>query len=221
MSKGRKGKRVMAAAMAVVLSVATVTTGVLPNTAVYVHAEESDRMWTKLADSSVDGFYYREDQYGNIECVTDKTCVYTSYDQMVKEIASIAKRIFLENKYARYDFDIPVEIKSDHTIEEIENGKCDKDIRNEIYKDTGKPNEGHTMSAFTVGGGNLLAENCSDGIKYSDGGYKGYYSGNGGYGDRYQKATKKLDEVIKSLNLDGKSDYDKFKAVTNWIVSND
>lgn len=223
MSKGRKGKRVMAAAMAVVLSVATVTTGVLPNTAVYVHAEESDRMWTKLADSSVDGFYYREDQYGNIECVTDKTCVYTSYDQMVKEIASIAKRIFLENKYARYDFDIPVEIKSDHTIEEIENGKCDKDIRNEIYKDTGKPNEGHTMSAFTVGGGNLLAENCSDRIKYSDGGYKGYYSGNGGYGDRrdrYQKATKKLDEVIKSLNLDGKSDYDKFKAVTNWIVSN-
>ena len=223
MSKVKKGKRVAAAAMAVALSMATVTTGVLPNTEVHVHAEESDRTWTKLADSSVDGFYYREDQHGNIECVTDKTCVYTSYDQMVKEIASIAKRIFLENKYAKYDFDIPVEIKSDHTIEEIENGKCDKDIRNEIYKDTGKPNEGHTMSAFTVGGGNLLAENCSDGIKYSDGEYKGYYSGSGGYGDRrdrYQEATKKLDEVIKSLNLDGKSDYDKFKAVTNWIVSN-
>jgi transglutaminase-like putative cysteine protease/ribosomal protein L32 len=217
MSKVKKGKRVAAAAMAVALSMATVTTGVLPNTEVHVHAEESDRTWTKLADSSVDGFYYREDQHGNIECVTDKTCVYTSYDQMVKEIASMAKRIFLENKYARYDLDIPVEIKSDHTIEDIENGKCDKDIHNEIYKDTGKPNEGHTMSAFTVGGGNLLAENRSDGE------YKGYYSGSGGYGDRrdrYQEATKKLDEVIKSLNLDGKSDYDKFKAVTNWIVSN-
>lgn len=223
MSKVKKGKRVAAAAMAVALSMATVTTGVLPNTEVHVHAEESDRTWTKLADSSVDGFYYREDQHGNIECVTDKTYVYTSYDQMVKEIASMAKRIFLENKYARYDLDIPVEIKSDHTIEDIENGKCDKDIHNEIYKDTGKPNEGHTMSAFTVGGGNLLAENRSDGIKYSDGKYKGYYSGSGGYGDRrdrYQEATKKLDEVIKSLNLDGKSDYDKFKAVTNWIVSN-
>ena len=223
MSKVKKGKRVAAAAMAVALSMATVTSGVLQNTEVHVHAEELDRTWTKLADSSVDGFYYREDQHGNIECVTDKTCVYTSYDQMVKEIASIAKRIFLENKYARYDFDIPVEIKSGHTIEDIENGKCDKDIHNEIYKDTGKPNEGHTMSAFTVGGGNLLAENRSDGIKYSDGGYKGYYSGSGGYGDRrdrYQEATKKLDEVIRSLNLDGKSDYDKFKAVTNWIVSN-
>lgn len=223
MSKVKKGKRVAAAAMAVALSMATVTTGVLPNTEVHVHAEESDKTWTKLADSSVDGFYYKEDQHGNIECVTDKTCVYTSYDQMVKEIASMAKRIFLENKYARYDLDIPVEIKSDHTIEDIENGKCDKDIHNEIYKDTGKPNEGHTMSAFTVGGGNLLAENRSDGIKYSDGEYKGYYSGSGGYGDRrdrYQEATKKLDEVIKSLNLDGKSDYDKFKAVTNWIVSN-
>ena len=223
MSKVKKGKRVAAAAMAVALSMATVTTGVLPNTEVHVHAEELDRTWTKLADSSVDGFYYREDQHGNIECVTDKTCVYTSYDQMVKEIASMAKRIFLENKYARYDLDIPVEIKSDHKIEDIKNGKCDKDIHNEIYKDTGKPNEGHTMSAFTVGGGNLLAENRSDGIKYSDGGYKGYYSGSGGYGDRrdrYQEATKKLDEVIRSLNLDGKSDYDKFKAVTNWIVSN-
>ena len=39
------------------------------------------------------------------------------------------------------------------------------------------------MSAFTVGGGNLLAENRSDGIKYSDGEYKGYYSGSGGFGD--------------------------------------
>ena len=48
------------------------------------------------------------------------------------------QRIFLENKYARYDLDIPVEIKSDHTIEDIENGKCDKDIHNEIYKDTGE-----------------------------------------------------------------------------------
>ena len=96
MSKVKKGKRVAAAAMAVALSMATVTTGVLPNTEVHVHAEESDRTWTKLADSSVDGFYYREDQHGNIECVTDKTYVYTSYDQMVKEIASMEKESFLK-----------------------------------------------------------------------------------------------------------------------------
>ena len=50
MSKVKKGKRVAAAAMAVALSMATVTTGVLPNTEVHVHAEESDRTWTKLAD---------------------------------------------------------------------------------------------------------------------------------------------------------------------------
>ena len=74
MSKGKKGKRVAAAAMAVALSMATVTTGVLPNTEVHVHTEESDRTWTKLADSSVDGFYYREDQHVN-QCGTDKTCV--------------------------------------------------------------------------------------------------------------------------------------------------
>ena len=107
MSKVKKGKRVAAAAMAVALSMATVTTGVLPNTEVHVHAEESDRTWTKLADSSVDGFYYREDQHGNIECVTDKTYVYTSYDQMVKEIASMAKRIFL-NIFDVYSLMLPM-----------------------------------------------------------------------------------------------------------------
>ena len=53
--------------------------------------------------------------------------------------------------------------------------------------------------------------------------YIGEVTGSGGYGskkDRYDQTVKKLNEVIKNLNLDGKSDYEKFKAVTNWIVSN-
>ena len=91
MSKGKKGKRVAAAAMAVALSVATVTTGVLPNTAVHVHAEE-DGTYTKLADSNVEGFYYRKDQNGYVQCTTDKTYVYTSYDEAVKDIGTMAKK---------------------------------------------------------------------------------------------------------------------------------
>lgn len=52
MSKVKKGKRVAAAAMAVALSMVTVTTGVLPNTTVHVHAEEDGSVYKKIADST-------------------------------------------------------------------------------------------------------------------------------------------------------------------------
>ena len=74
---------------------------------------------------------------------------------------------------------------------------------------------------IAMGGGSTQIYDIS--YSESEKAYVGEVSGSGGYGekrDRYQEATKKLDEVITSLNLDGKSDYDKFKAVTNWIVSN-
>ena len=96
MSKVKKGKRVAAAAMAVALSMATVTTGVLPNSGILVRADETNK---KLADSSVDGFYYQNDQYGDVQCTTDRTYVYTSYDEAVKNIGTMAKKIYLEDKF--------------------------------------------------------------------------------------------------------------------------
>ena len=83
MSKVKKGKRVAAAAMAVALSMVTVTTGVLPNTTVHVHAEEDGSVYKKIADSSVDGFYYEQNVWGYIQCTTDKTLEYSSYDEMI------------------------------------------------------------------------------------------------------------------------------------------
>lgn len=221
MSKVKKGKRVIAAAMAVALSMATVTTGVLPNSGILVRAAETNK---KLADSSVDGFYYQNDQYGDVQCTTDRTYVYTSYDEAVKNIGTMAKKIYLEDKYDKFTVKIPFEIKSGKKIDGIENDQFKKDIQKVIRKDTGKANEGYTLVSMQNCGGEVYSESGDSlDTSYSDGTYKGYYDGIGGYrdmSDRYHKATKKLDEVIKSMNLDGKSDYDKFKAVTNWIVSN-
>ena len=221
MSKVKKGKRVIAAAMAVALSMATVTTGVLPNSGILVRAAETNK---KLADSSVDGFYYQNDQYGDVQCTTDKTYVYTSYDEAVKNIGTMAKKIYLEDKYDKFTVKIPFEIKSGKKIDGIENDQFKKDIQKVVRKDTGKANEGYTLVSMQNCGGEVYSESGDSlDTSYSDGTYKGYYDGIGGYrdmSDRYHKATKKLDEVIKSMNLDGKSDYDKFKAVTNWIVSN-
>ena len=221
MSKVKKGKRVIAAAMAVALSMATVTTGVLPNSGILVRAAETNK---KLADSSVDGFYYQNDQYGDVQCTTDKTYVYTSYDEAVKNIGTMAKKIYLEDKYDKFTVKIPFEIKSGKKIDGIENDQFKKDIQKVVREDTGKANEGYTLVSMQNCGGEVYSESGDSlDTSYSDGTYKGYYDGIGGYrdmSDRYHKATKKLDEVIKSMNLDGKSDYDKFKAVTNWIVSN-
>ena len=219
MSKVKKGKRVAAAAMAVALSMVTVTTGVLPNTTVHVHAEEDGSVYKKIADSSVDGFYYEQNVWGYIQCTTDKTLEYSSYDEMIKKLSAITKKIVQENAYDRYSFSFPIKISSAAKDERFENGQVNKDLKNEIYKETGDPKGGHTMIA--MGGGSTQIYDIS--YSESEKAYVGEVSGSGGYGEkrnRYQEATKKLDEVIRSLNLDGKSDYDKFKAVTNWIVSN-
>ena len=219
MSKVKKGKRVAAAAMAVALSMATVTTGVLPNTTVHVHAEEDGSVYKKIADSSVDGFYYEQNVWGYIQCTTDKTLEYSSYDEMIKKLSAITKKIVQENAYNRYSFNFPIKISSAAKDERFENGQVNKDLKNEIYKETGDPKGGHTMIA--MGGGSTQIYDIS--YSESEKAYVCEVSGSGGYGEkrnRYQEATKKLDEVIRSLNLDGKSDYDKFKAVTNWIVSN-
>lgn len=219
MSKVKKGKRVAAAAMAVALSMATVTTGVLPNTTVHVHAEEDGSVYKKIADSSVDGFYYEQNVWGYIQCTTDKTLEYSSYDEMIKKLSAITKKIVQENAYDRYSFSFPIKISSAAKDERFENDQVNKDLKNEIYKETGDPKGGHTMIA--MGGGSTQIYDIS--YSESEKAYVGEVSGSGGYGEkrnRYQEATKKLDEVIRSLNLDGKSDYDKFKAVTNWIVSN-
>lgn len=220
MSKVKKGKRVAAAAMAVALSMATVTTGVLPNTTVHVHAEEDGSVYKKIADSSVDGFYYEQNVWGYIQCTTDKTLEYSSYDEMIKKLSEITKKIVQENAYDRYSFSFPIKISSAAKDERFENGQVNKDLENEVYKEeTGDPKGGHTMASMGGGLTNIYDITYSE----SEKAYIGEVTGSGGYGskkERYDQAVKKLNEIIKNLNLDGKSDYEKFKAVTNWIVSN-
>lgn len=220
MSKVKKGKRVIAAAMAVALSMATVTTGVLPNTTVHVHAEEDGSVYKKIADSSVDGFYYEQNVWGYIQCTTDKTLEYSSYDEMIKKLSAITKKIVQENAYDRYSFSFPIKISSAAKDERFENDQVNKDLENEVYKEeTGDPKGGHTMASMGGGLTNIYDITYSE----SEKAYIGEVTGSGGYGskkDRYDQTVKKLNEVIKNLNLDGKSDYDKFKAVTNWIVCN-
>lgn len=217
-----KKRKIIAAALAMTLSAATATTGIVSNPQVYVQAAENTTT-EKLADSSVSGFYYQYDKYGDVQCTTDKTYVYTSYDEAVKDIGTMAKKIYLEDKYDKFSLKIPMEIKTGEKVEKIENNQFDKDIQKVIREDTGKADEGYTLVSMQRCGGEVYSEN-GDSLRssYEDGTYKGYYGGIGGYrdmSDRYHQTVEKLDKVISSMNLEGKSDYEKFKAITYWITS--
>ena len=96
-----KKRKIITAALAMTLSAATATTGIVSNPQVYVYAAENTTT-EKLADSSVSGFYYQYDKYGDVQCTTDKTYVYTSYDEAVKDIGTMAKKIYLEDKYDKF-----------------------------------------------------------------------------------------------------------------------
>lgn len=218
-----KKRKIITAALAMTLSAATATTGIVSNPQVYVQAAENTTV-KKLADSSVSGFFYQYDKYGDVQCTTDKTYVYTSYDEAVKDIGTMAKKIYLEDKYDKFSLKIPMEIKTGEKVDKIENNQFDKDIQKVIREDTGKADEGYTLVFMQRCGGEVYSEDGNSfRSSYTNGTYKGYYGGIGGYrdmSDRYHKTVKKINTVIESLNLDGKSDYDKFKAITNWIVSN-
>lgn len=218
MTKIRKGRQIAATIMAVALSVTTIATNMIPVAEVSVHAAEDGNTYRKEADSKIEGFYYEKNGYGNVQCTTDKTLEYSSYDEMIRKLSEITKKIIQENAYANYSFDFSIKIDSEQKDTRLEDQTVDKDLEDEIYKETGDPKGGHTMA--DMGGGLTQLE-----VTYSeaDKAYLGNVYGSAGYGsrkDRYDRTVQKLDEVIRSLNLDGRSDYEKFKAITYWIVSN-
>ena len=128
-----KKRKIITAALAMTLSAATATTGIVSNPQVYVQAAENTTV-KKLADSSVFGFYYANDAYGNLECTTDKTLEYSSYEEAVSKVSEITKKIIQENAYENYSFNFPVKINSDNKIEKIENDQINKDLENEVIQ---------------------------------------------------------------------------------------
>lgn len=222
-----KKRKIITAALAMTLSAATATTGIVSNPQIYVQAAENTTV-KKLADSSVSGFYYQYDKYGDVQCTTDKTYTYTSYDEAVKDIGTMAKRIYLEDKYEKFSVEIPVKLKTGKKLDQIEKdyNQMDKDIQKVVQEDTGKAEEGHTLFSMQNCGGEMRSySNNGDCFaeSYADGSYNGYYYGLGGYKskrERYHQVVKKMNQVMDDLNLDGKSDYDKCKAILYWIVCN-
>ena len=202
-----------------------VITGFFPwNSPVSVHAEES------LIKSSAEGFEYRLKVYESgikeYICTSDTTQVYDNYQDAVKGLADISRKILTERKAEPFTVKIPVEIKADQKVDGIEKGSnpFNDAVHKETYKETGNPNEGQGLAQFLDARGNLLNDKL-DKITYdkTTKSYKGvfyYHMLSHQYAERYSKTITKLKEVIDSLNLDGKSDYEKCKTIREWIGKN-
>lgn len=219
----KKWKQNIALFLSVILSVTSVFVW---NSPIRVHAEET------VIKSSAEGFEYRLRTYasGSTDyiCTSDTTQVYDNYKDAIKGIADISRKIMVERKVEKYSIQIPVEIKADQKIDEIDEHAANQfndDVRDETYKETGNPEEGQGLRQVLYARGNLESNDHGD-ISYDENtkSYKGmFYYSNLYYNiskERYSATIIKLNEVMDSLNLDGKSDYEKCKKIREWIGKN-
>lgn len=202
-----------------------VITGFFPwNSPISVHAEKS------VIKSSVDDFEYRLRTSGTNDyiCTSDTRQVYDNYQEAIKAIADISKKIVLERKMDQYSISIPVEIKADQKVSDIDGDKganpFNDAVQKEFYRETGNPEEGLGLRQIFVVRGNLMSDDHQK-IMYDEKtkSYKGifYYSVTYNLSnERYSKTIMKLKEVMESLDLDGKTDYEKCKAIREWIGKN-
>ena len=216
MKKVKKGKRLMAAALAVVLSVVTATTNVLPSAMVQVHAAETTQT------SDVEGFTLEiSGDYGYY--VAQKEYQYDSYEDAIKDLGAKCRAIFKDRKSDAISIKIPMVIQSKERDERLDENKGKQfvnDVAKIIFQETENAEEG-----------NLLKDECYMDYQmnycdyeYKDGTYAGMFYVSGMSHslsvDRYNQTVKKGKEIISDLNLDGKSDYEKVKAIIRWFSKN-
>ena len=220
----KKLKQMIALFLSVILSVTSVFAG---NSSIRVHAEAT------VIKSSAEGFEYRLRTYasGSTDyiCTSDTTQVYDNYKDAIKGIAEITKKIVIERKLDEYSISIPIEIKADQRVSDIDGdhgaNPFNDAVQKETYKETGNPDEGQGLRQFFVIRGNLQNSDNHK-IVYDEDtkSYKGvFYYSNISYtvsNERYFQAQTKLKEVMKSLDLDGKSDFEKCKIICRWIARN-
>lgn len=208
--------------IACLLAVVMTVTGFFSwNSPVSVHAEES------VIKSSADGFEYRyQSDTHEYLCTSDKTQVYDDYKDAIKGLADISRKILVERKVEPFIVKIPVEIKADQKVADIENASnpFNDAVQKETYKETGNPDEGQGLAQFLYARGNLMNDKL-DKITYDESSksYKGvfyYHTLSHKYSERYSQTITKLKEIMDSLNLDGKSDYEKCIAIRKWIAKN-
>lgn len=153
-----------------------------------------------------------------------ETLIYSNYEEAVDGIGNLLRKIFIKHEYQEITVKIPVKISSAEKNPSVVDGTFNDDVYNKTYEETGNPDEGFTLEDMMNGArGVYVAEDLHNEVPYENGVYSGIFYIEAGYqlpSVRYQEFQNKLHEVMNELTLDEKSDYEKVKAIMNYISEN-
>lgn len=155
---------------------------------------------------------------------SNETIVYSTYEEAVDGIGNLLRKIFIEHEYQKITVKIPVKISSAKKNSAVVDGTFNDDVYNKTYEETGNPDEGFTLKDMMNGArGIYVAEDLHNEAPYENGAYSGIFYIEAGYqipSERYQEFQNKLHTVMNGMALEGKSDYEKVKAIMNYISEN-
>lgn len=142
---------------------------------------------------------------------------YDSWEEAADDIGEIAREFGVKRDHKKEWLVIPVEIESEKRIPEIDESYS-QEFKNRIenstfQEETGNPDAGHMLQS-DVGWTNGFK------YQYEDGKYIGMSTIIFTYQtplEVYKNFQKETTDVINSLNLEGKSDYEKCLLVEEWV----
>lgn len=142
---------------------------------------------------------------------------YDSWEEAAAGIGEIAREFGVKREHQSERIHIPVEITINKKIPEIEENYSEKfnaKVREAAFREeTGNPDGGHILR-----GDAALWTGCM--IKYKDGKYTGTYDTGFDFHTPltvYRNFQEETTQVLNSLNLDGKSDYEKCLLIEEWV----
>lgn len=142
---------------------------------------------------------------------------YDSWEEAAEDLGRIVRNFGAKRAHQLENIKIPIVINAKERIPEIDEAyakKFKKKVGDTIFQEeTGNPDLGHTLQ---VEASPLYGLE----VKYEDGKYTGVYTGGLDYQtplEVYKNFQEGTTEVLNSLNLDGKSDYEKCLLIEEWV----
>ena len=142
---------------------------------------------------------------------------YDSWEEAAEDLGRIVRDFGAKRAHQLENIKIPIVINAKERIPEIDEAyakKFKKKVGDTIFQEgTGNPDLGHTLQ---VEASPLYGLE----VKYEDGKYTGVYTGGLDYQtplEVYKNFQEGTTEVLNSLNLDGKSDYEKCLLIEEWV----
>lgn len=142
---------------------------------------------------------------------------YNTWEEAAENLGNIGRELGLKREHKGIIVNIPVELKTDKKIPEIEDSYSQafkEEVEKSVFREeTGNPDAGHILRGDVRWGNGFK-------FQYRDGKYIATSQIMFDYRtplDIYKTFQKETTEVLNSLNLEGKTDYEKCILIEEWV----